>query len=129
MECLIKVQGAFFIKDFSNPIDLARLKQVLVDEELDYFSSILEGACKATPCNSENLSRNPFTPCLLMLQKENQIQIPPNSKNRDSPFAFFSPMMEDSREIDQTHAWQKREARTACGVLESSPRVANLLDI
>ena len=80
LEPPIKVQGALFIKEFSNPINLAGLKQVLVDEELDSFGSTLEEACKATPCNPEIFSRNPFTSCLLVLQKESQIQIPPDSK-------------------------------------------------
>ena len=62
-----------------------------------------------------------------MIQKENQIKIPLDSKNRDSPTAFFPPTMKDSRGIDQTHVSRKRKARTAHGVLESSPRVANPL--
>ena len=36
-----------FIKDLSNTINLARLKQVMVDEDLDSFGSKLEWAFKA----------------------------------------------------------------------------------
>ena len=58
---------------------------------------------------------------------ENQIQTPPEPKNRDSPKTIFLHLLEESRGNHQAHVYGKREVTMARGAPESSPRVTHSL--
>lgn len=71
------VKGDLLVKDFSNPINLIRLNQVMKDEDIEGLLAYLEWDFLISDGRLKDIARNPIMACSLAIQEEIQKQSSP----------------------------------------------------